>query len=306
MEIVLTTDTKRSGFTLVELLIASACMLLIVGAAYGIFSQQLRQTSSEQYTVEMQMNSKVAMERLHFIFSHAGFGCRDSLHSGKTISGDDPDGNSVSITSPVWNIENNAPGVGSDSVVVVYGFRKVGEADGVHSKTDSLDVKNAQGPTISTSTDLFKNYVCAFPDKDPNTFYTINSGADPYDLNREIDLIPDGASIYMVAPVRVMVSQGMLLFKNFVYTSLENWEIADAIDNLQLQYTTDGSSWSDTVTNPNLITGVKIFLLARSLEPEPGFVSNATFTLAGQTVGPFTDQYHRQVHEQIVWIRNTQ
>lgn len=306
MEIVQKIDAKRSGFTLVELLIASVCMLLIVSAAYGIFSQQAQQTISEQYEVEMQMNSKVAMERLHFIFSHAGFGCLDSLHAGKTLSGDDPDGNSVAITSPLWNIENKAPSAGSDSVVVAYGFRKVGEANGVHSDTASLDLKNAEGPTISASTTLFKNYVCAFPDMDPNTFYKINSGSDPYALDREIDLIPDGASIYMVAPVQVMVSQGMLLFKNFAYSAADNWEIAESIDNLQIQYTTDGSSWSDTVSNPHLVSGVKIFLLTKSQEPEPGFVSNATFTLADQTIGPFTDRYHRQVHEQIVWIRNTQ
>ena len=254
----------------------------------------------------MQMNSKVAMERLHFIFSHAGFGCRDSLLSGQTIGGDDPDGNSVSITSPIWNIQNNAPGTGSDSVVVVYGFRKVGEADGLHSDTDSLDIKNAEGPSISTQTTSFKNYLCAFPDKDANEFYRVTSGGDPYSLNRDIDLVPDGAIIYMVAPVRVMVSQGVLLFKNFVYATTDNWEIADDIDNLQLQYTTDGSSWSDTVSNPSLITGVKIFLLTKSQEPEPGFDSNATYTLAGQTIGPFTDHYHRQLHEQIIWIRNVQ
>ena len=308
----------KAGFTLVELLISVTCMLLIVGAAYGVFSQQARQTNAEQYNVEMQMNSKVAMERLHFLFSHAGFGCSDSFTAGTSMSGDDPDGASVTVTSSIWDIQNSAPGEGSDSVVVVYGFRKVGEVDGDHVATSSLDIKNAEGPSVSSATSSFKKYLCIFPDKDPNIFYSVTGNSNPYSLSSDIESVTDESTVYMVVPVRVMVVSDpgvsdpspetlkVLLFKNFVYDLFEYWEVADGIENLQLQYTVDGTTWADTVSNPNAVTGVKIFLLVKSREPEPGFTSDLTFTLAGQTVGPFTDHYHRKLHQEIVWIRNAQ
>ena len=307
METVQTDRRGMAGFTLVELLIASTCMLLIVGAAYGIFSQQTRQTKSEEYSVEMQMNSKVAMERLHFIFTHAGFGCQDSFSSGISMSGDDPDGTSVTVTSAIWDIQNSAVNAGPDSVVVVYGFRKVGEVDGDHEDVNSLDIKNAEGPAISSSASAFKRYLCIFPDMDANQFYRVTGNSDPYTLEQTVESVPDDAAVYMVAPVRVMMSdERVLLFKNFVYGGTDDWEIADGIENLQLQYTIDGTSWSDTVDNPNAIVGVKIFLLVRSQEPEPGFDANATYTLAGQIYAPPNDHYHRKLHQEVVWIRNAQ
>ncbi len=306
MEIVRTNESIETGFTFVELLIAATCMLFIVGAAYGVFSQQTRQTRAEQYAVEMQMNSKVAMERLYFIFSHAGFGCSDSFAAGTSMSGDDPEGASATVTSSIWDIQNSDPGTGSDSVVVVYGFRKVGEVDGDHTDASFLDIKNAEGPSISSSTSLFKRYVCIFPDEDANQFYQITGSSDPYSLGSTIDSVTDESTVYMVTPVRIMLDDQVLLFKNFVYTSLEYWEVADGIENLQLQYTTDGSTWSDTVSDPSDVIGVKVFLLVRSEEPEPGFTSDAVFTLAGQPLGPFTDHYHRKLHQEVVWIRNTQ
>ncbi|MEO4046723.1 PilW family protein [Pseudomonas sp. CAU 1711] len=49
---------------------------------------------------------------------------------------------------------------------------------------------------------------------------------------------------------------------------------------------------------------VKVYLLVRNLEPTPGYVSSQQYTLAGQTYGPFNDNFQRHVYSTTVRLTN--
>ncbi len=287
-----------------ELLISITCLLLILAGVYDVFSRQSETSTVEQEILNMQMSSRVAIERLGFVFSNAGFGCRDSFDHGKTMSGDDPDGNgTVTVNQVFWDIQNNnVNGTNPDSVVATYGFRLVAEVDGLHNSTTSVDFKNVGSPNITTSD--FKKYLCFFPNIEGDLFYEVTDATDPYDLDQETPQLSDDSEVYMVTPVRVKLVNETLYLQNFAYTQTKLWESAENIQDLQLQYTTDGTSWVDNPADPEDVIGVRIFVLARTERPDPGYSDSKTYELAGQSVGPFNDPFHRKVAQTTVWVRN--
>jgi hypothetical protein len=308
-------NLSMRGFTIVELLVASTCMILIIAAGYGIFSQQSRIANNEQEHVILQANAKILMERLSFLFSHVGFGCASSFYAGKKMVGEDPDtNNEVKVDCFFYEIQNeniNATSMISDSVVVVYGINEWEPLSSTPSGF-SIEFIDEPSPPMDKLASSFKKYLSLFPDDEPNNFYEItgiDSDKKGCTLDREIssDYMHD-INVYIVAPTRVKIKDNMLYFQNFVYNNSQFWEIGEWVECMQLQYTKDGSTWYDELSGSDRfkIRGVKIFLLLRSEEEISGYTSNATFTLAGQTVGPFADHYYRELHEQVVWTRNLQ
>ena len=261
----------------------------------------------------MQLNGRVAMERLNFIFRHAGFGCKDSFATGGSMDGEEPDGSTVSIDSVLWDIQNTtANGTNSDSVVVAYGFRRVAK-DTVISGSD-VNCNRTNGPTITNNGDAndvddFKNYLAFVPDTGGNRFYqvqTVSLTGKNYVINlfQSNEELESGADVYMVVPVRIMVVNNLLSFKNFAYKSSNLWEIAEHIQSLQLQYTTDGSTWEDNPADLEDVIGVSFFVLTRTQRPDPDYTDTKSYTMAGQTVGPFQDSFHRKLFQGTVWLRN--
>lgn len=297
-----------SGMTIVELLIASTCMILVMGAVFVIFSSQSKTATYEREIIDMQLNSRVAMERLTFLFSHAGYGCSDSFKNGKTMSGDDPDSNAtITINSVLWDVQdNNATGWTPDSVGVVYGFKKVTEVFGSYSNTSSnIDLENNPSPQIKSTTTEFKNYISFYPNIEGDEFYQVMDASDPYDVDESVELLLDDSAVYMVTPTRIRVVNGTLQFQNFCYDS-GMWSIADNIQDLQFRYTTDGTNWVDVPSDPSDVIGVSFELLARTDDPDPSYTDVKTYTLGGQSVGPFNDSFHRKLSRARVWLRNTE
>lgn len=306
-------NLSMRGFTIVELLVASTCMILIIAAGYGIFSQQSRIANNEQEHVILQANAKILMERLSFLFSHVGFGCASSFYAGKKMIGEDPDlDTNVEVDCFFYKTENktiNATSMDSDSVVVVYGINEWATMSNLTVNSTLVFVDDPRPPMDSTQ-NSFKKYLSIFPDYDPNLYYTIDSNSNnTCKLDRSIpDEYDSGGTVYIVAPTRVKIKDNTLYFQNFAYNNSQFWEIGEWVECMQLQYTKDGSTWFDYLSGSDRfkIKGVKIFLLLRSEKEISGYTSNATFTLAGQTVGPFADHYYRELHEQVVWTRNLQ
>lgn len=289
---------------MVELMVALACFSVVLSGIYLIFFNQNRHIAAEEEIIEIELNGRVAKERLNFLFRHVGFGCKDSFVAGGSMSGNDPDASGVTINSALWDIQNTtANGTNSDSVVAVYGFRKVAEVDG-QQNTTPVDLKNIGSPSITTSQTDFKNYVAFAPNMEGNAFYRVTDASDPYDFEQNIDLLTDEADVYMVVPVRIKVVNEVLQFQNFAYTNSNLWEIAEHIQSLQLQYTTDGSTWEDNPADLEDVIGVSFFVLTRTQRPDPDYTDTKSYTMAGQTVGPFQDSFHRKLFQGTVWLRN--
>ncbi|NDY42718.1 prepilin-type N-terminal cleavage/methylation domain-containing protein [Dissulfurirhabdus thermomarina] len=295
------------GFTLVEMMVTLVLLSLVVATIYASFGSQLKNESREEQVADMQMNARAAMDRLAWIFRHAGFGCRESF---KTYNATLTDDNGTSF-SRVFTIVDRTPDTAansSDEVTVVLGFKKVGEVDGLHENTKTIKLKNVGTPTITTAAMKdFKSYLAFHPYPDNAFFRVTGISAPSYTLDKTVDTLLDETDVYMVAPIRIHVDANRtLLLENYAYTTASDWEVADGIEKLQFQYTTDdnGTTWSDDPADPGAIKAVRVWLLARAEHPDRNYTNTKTYTMAGVTFGPYNDGYHRLLMTTTVWLRN--
>ena len=66
-------EPGRGGFTLVELMIAMALGLVVLGAMYGVFTTQSKQFSNQEQIVEMQQNARMAIDIISREIRMAGY-----------------------------------------------------------------------------------------------------------------------------------------------------------------------------------------------------------------------------------------
>ncbi|HKK32749.1 MAG TPA: type II secretion system protein, partial [Desulfomicrobiaceae bacterium] len=64
--------SEKKGFTLVEMLVVVACVGILMTALFKVFYQEQRIVTAEQEIIEMQMNARVALDRVLFAFQHSG------------------------------------------------------------------------------------------------------------------------------------------------------------------------------------------------------------------------------------------
>jgi len=65
---------RRSGFTMIELLIAMAVGLVLLAAVYSVFLVQNKELRNQEQITEMQQNARMAMEMISRDLIMAGFG----------------------------------------------------------------------------------------------------------------------------------------------------------------------------------------------------------------------------------------
>ncbi len=66
-------NTNDKGFTLVELMIAMAVGLIVLGAVYAVFTVQNKQLANQEQLAEMHQNARVAMDMMVREVSMAGY-----------------------------------------------------------------------------------------------------------------------------------------------------------------------------------------------------------------------------------------
>ena len=66
-------EPGRGGFTLVELMIAMALGLIVLGAMYGVFTSQSKHFSNQEQIVEMQQNARMAIDIISREIRMAGY-----------------------------------------------------------------------------------------------------------------------------------------------------------------------------------------------------------------------------------------
>jgi len=296
------------GFTLTDLMVSMVCMLMVGAVLFSAFGSQMWTGGKEQRILDLQMNSRTTLDRLSWLFRHAGYGCKDSFPT-RTITGTDPDGPAITINSILAGIVDN-PALTPDEVIVVTGFKKVAEVNGSQASTANVLLKNLDTPAISDVATEFKRFLTFSPYPE-NVFFEVADDNNPFGLDRAVSQVPDNADVYMVTPIRVRVraADGALLLQNFAYASApapdQFWEVAEGIEDLQFEYTTDnGATWIGSPPAPGAVQGVRISLLVRSLVPDMKHTDIKTYTVAGQVVGPFNDHFHRQLSTTTVWLRN--
>ena len=306
-------------------MVVMAILGIVVVGVLGLVTRQNKAYHSEQAIIDMQMNHRVAMDRIVYLIRMAGFGCQANISDGV---------NGFTTVINATN-SNSAP----DSLTLVSGLRKVGVVDndndptnGSFSKTTTTVIPVKMDGSL-TFTDYFndsnKRYFYISPAISKGFFTVTSGGVD--DTNKKLTktgggiTIGEGDIVYTVRPYTIRLytdSQGILCLGIDDGGGIDSY--AENIEDLQFQYGWDADNngritageWVDDPSgNENLVRAVKVYLLARSGQPDRDFTDlhdddGATAgkqnTIADHsiTLNSSSEHFHHYLAEATVFIRN--
>lgn len=332
---------SRKGFTLVELMVVLVILALIVVGVFSVVITQNKAYHSEEDIIDMQMNSRVAMNRITRLIRMAGFGCQENISSG--ING---------FTTVITATNSSA---GPDTLTLVSGYRRVGVVtDTTDADGDGTDTPNEEYPpstTIKVTTDR-GSLSTYFDDTDPPNskkyfyispasskgFLTIASGGVD-DTNKTLTknggkiTVHEGDIVYTVKAYTISIKlpaeysnpkppgPNLVIDEN---TGGNRQDFAENIEDLQFQYGWDvngdgritASEWVDNPAgSEDQVRAVRIQILARSAQPDRDFIdlhdddgatAGKQYTIADHsiTLNSNSEHFHRYLTETIVFIRN--
>ena len=307
--------------------------IVSIGTITAITSQS-KVYHSEEDLIDMQMNARIAMDRISFLLRMNGVNCSDSfgndLTSGNLVTHGDVAANPLTA---MFTITNNAPST-SDQLTLVGAVRYVGYITSIPANNQIIlqcnEYPKLEG-TVST-----KSYIVITP-RDENRYQTISAISSITTTTPTLTLTNSLNSdelaeltaafaagvvidVYQVQAFSIRLVNNSLRIDENISLSSTQLDVADNIQDLQFQYGIDtGSdgqidSWVDNPADITQIRAVRVFILARTGKIDKEYTDTKTYTLAGSTVGPFTGtdstnlntykHVHRYLLESTITVRN--
>ena len=348
---------STKAFSLVELMVTLVVSGLLVSGIVGGYVVQKRGYEDESGMIDMQMNGRLAMDRIAEVIRSAGLGCNDNF----------PPKNTQEIVGAFANYDqvftvddrNDRP----DVLTVVSGLRSRTVVETVGA--DHVVVEEIENPNGVPFFDLDKNRYIFFSPQGENQFLEV-LGVD--DSTREVRLsapcttldnefcsIREGDSVFRVNAFTIALDQNgsgggyldvdhdgvdvdgdkdgvpdLYIYNNTSdlildpdvagagQVNVSTAEVAEGIEALQFEFgwdqdippdgeIGDGEYVDDPTGNEDDVRAVRIYLLSRTLLPDPNYTDpNASYTLANHTLILTDDdrKYHRQLFIETVMVRN--
>ncbi len=305
---------SERGFSLIEMMISVTIGMLIIAALVGVLTSNSRSAKSNDRTSELQSNGRYALDHLKRevrLASYRGYTWAEPTNPPTTAiappageclpAGGTAGSFATNIHQGIWGANDSNPFPGnclngryaSDDVLVV---RRTGNqiATALTANTYYFRSSYAIGelfqgtapPTIAGSP------IANFPVLE----YVYYIGTDDTDATlpalRRIALLTDG--------------------------TMGDEMVVSRIERMQLQYgraTTDlntqyynadgitGSSIDPLPTDWDDVDSVRIWLLARNAQTEPGYTNTNTYVMGDQSYTP-NDGFRRQLFTAVVQLRN--
>lgn len=332
---------RQAGLSLVELMIAMALGMLILGAVATLFANNSRVRQETEKTSQQIENGRYATQALVDDLRLAGY-YGEFSPVGLTTPASVPDPAQADVASltaaimlPVQGYDNasglpSALGTlladlrsGSDVLVVRRASTCVAGATGC----DAVDTtRNTYFQTTLCSNQL-NNLGAASQiliSRTASEFSTSNAAvtgsANPpaflakKDCATAADLRTYYTRIYFVADNN-QASDGIPTLKvaELGAGSFTISPLVEGVEQLQLEYgldtNNDGSPDSYTASPADAaawrqVTAVKIHLLARNTLTSSGFTDTRSYVLGGNTFGPYNDSYKRHLYTSAVRLNN--
>ena len=272
---------RSAGFSLTELLVVIVMFGMITAATYSLFREQGRISRAQQSILDMQSNGRAAVSLLKQSFSHAGFGSSDTNPTFLTITNSNPDVATVRYAHKhVGNVTTTIP----------------------TTPTNKINYSLKSGQSISNG-----DAVSIYPSLSPNTTYTVNDDGPPLEVSTSVAVIPKGAKIFQVFPVKFYLDAVDDIL--YLEDSDGKTPVAFNVAAFEATYMEQGSTdWTESPSSTSNPQAAYIYFILRTEEKEPGFKQANIFSLpwTNSTTPSITieDGYHYQSFETIVWIRN--
>jgi|CXWL01.1.fsa_nt_gi type IV pilus assembly protein PilW len=312
---------NQRGFTLIELMIASAIALAMLIGVANLYLSSLTTEKTNNQASEVTTNGRYAMDVLR----------RDLLHAAyRGVSWAAPS----AISTAVGSIANECIGSGFATNIRqgIWGSNDSNPFSATcipaanYRAGDTLVIRGAALSTTATASlvgttlyfrsayergEVFQGSqstaLATTFTQTPNYNYALRANIyyiSPYTTSAtESPLVP--------ALYRVVLGDGPAMSTELVASNIENMQIRygryTTDQNTQF-YDADGVSATATATTTtttewDAVNSARIWLLVRSTRPEAGYTNTSTYTLGDVTV-TVNDGYRREVFSTVVQLRN--
>jgi len=321
-------NLNKQGFTLVELMVAMAISLVVMGAIFLTFKSQQDSYIIQAQISATQQNMRAAMYMLTRDIQMAGYYTNFDGNQ-YTMDWDDLDGDTEPIRPLIFG-QNNVPGGSgvknnTDEIVIVKASSisnvgSLGDNDSAAGNTITLnDLGVGGGANEIDLNDSGKRFgVMVKQNLSRAEFFEITqgSGGPPFSTtvgSSFTETYGSGDLIYKVDVIIYRIDEDVTnpsLLRRNLGSDNGYWVVAENIDNLQFRYLDSSTSptptWVDdpSVIAPNNVRAVEISLLARTAHTNRGYTDNNTYWMGGANIGPIGDAYRRKLLCSIVKTRN--
>lgn len=254
-----TTFKKNNGLTLIELLVSLVLSGILIAALYRTFIGQHKTYAVQEQVVDMQQNVRVAINRMMREIRMAGFGnVGDVLSLPGGVNG---------FTQRIIP-GSNAFG---NTITIVGGFRQIKDP----TTGDPITVISTTGNTITLSkaTDQFDGDAHKYISVDGIASYIVQSRLGSNLTLEPTPTNPIGANIFKILAITydLDLSDGKIVLRRNENTGGGSQPVAEHIETLQLRYTLEDGSESDSPADPSKIRMVKVTVTARTSMSDPEF-----------------------------------
>jgi type IV pilus assembly protein PilW len=303
-------SSRTGGFSLIELMVALTIGLIIVAAMLQNLTASSGSNRTNARVAEFQTNGRFAADFMRREIQHAGFAglswtnLTDLGTTGTTDYGCGT-GFAANIVQPIWGANDSNPFSGSCIPTQNYArgdilvLRRAGlepipsaaalAANTLYFRSEYLQGSVFLGPTRPPNLQL------------PVADYLLET--DVYYISPWTKSASENPKI--PALYRMTLGPGPAMTAQLVASEIENMQVqygvvtANGIDGGLLTRYYDAASVPDW----NSVVAVRLWLLARSSDVEPGYTNTSTYAMGDRSVGPVSDGYQRQLFPLVVQVR---
>jgi type IV pilus assembly protein PilW len=308
------------GFTLVELLVAMAISLVVMGTIFLTFKSQQDSYIIQDQITATQQNLRSAMYILTRDIQMAGYYTNFDADQ-YTMDWDDLDGDNEIIRPLIYTRNNVADGGGdnikdnTDVIVIVKASserRPLGAGEDATAGIITLTSRDLDGDGDDDLNDTGKKYgLLAKEDLSAAEFFEVDSAAGnitpPGGLTQNYDV---GDLIFRADVIIYRVDEGATnpsLRRRNLGSDNGYRVVAENIDNLQFRYLLSDGTWTNDPAAAGQIPDVRaveISLLARTANTNRGYTDTNTYNIGDNPNPTPNDAYRRKLLCSIVKTRN--
>lgn len=335
---------SSKGFTIVEMMVALALSLVAIGAVVSVYIASAKNYEQDEKYSRLQEIGRYALVQIADDLSMTDYWGRvlapDTITTGLTTVANDC-ADSADILNAVTGILYNNGHVGSTTFTpcteittdqqantdVLVLKRVEGTFTATKDATDFTDLDGDNDRTETISDYGFSNLQLgtvylrsnnttgSFIDN-ADSSNTPTSGESDWRYTPRIYFIRDHfqtAGDGIPSLCRMELVSGNEMGNSETDTANEPQCIAEGVQDLNIEFGVDTDT--DLIANTYLsdptlaeleqAVSAKIYLLARSEQPVTGYTNSKTYQLGSVSLGPFNDNFYRQVFTTTVSLRNT-
>lgn len=310
---------RTAGFTLVEMMVAMVLGLILIGGVISLFAQSRGSFRLDEDVARMQDQARFAITELGRDLRMAGYvtealfpGAVDLDASLPTGIGCGPEADwlfrlteaaAPGRVTTLTGLDNTTGGTASGT------YNCIGAAD-VVANTDIVAIKRVAGGATAAATDD-RVYI-----RSNGTVAMLHSNPASTAIDAPFQDWEYRPRIYYVRPTTLAGASIPSLCRITVIPGPDIDEecIAEGIEDLQVEYGIDtdfDGTANRYLTAPDAaqlenVVSVRVFLLARTVEPDWDFLETRTYRLSNAPARtPVNDRFHRRVYSVTATVHNS-